>query len=154
MALARTYIRARLNHRLYVDDALFLLAIVTLIAGTALTYVDIPYIYLQQNVESGAQAPPSDFVKRLIKSVKIQDSAVMLLSTAVFAVKLSFLIFFRSLLRRVKNLMIWWWCVLIIVVPSAIIMLCSNFISCSYYDERILGKAPSVVTFGVLRGGS
>ncbi|KAI4112803.1 MAG: hypothetical protein LQ338_008272 [Usnochroma carphineum] len=50
-----------------------------------MTYIDIPYIYLQQNVESGAQAPPADLIQQLVKSVKIQYAAVVLLSSTVFA---------------------------------------------------------------------
>ena len=144
-AVGRIFTRIHLNHKIFVEDGLHFFAVVTLIAGTILTYVDIPYIYLQQNVQSGAEAPPADLVQQLIKSVKIQDSAVILLSTAIFAVKLSFMIFFRSLLRRVKNMMIWWWFVLIVVIPSTLVLICSNFISCSYYDERILGGSSCVI---------
>ncbi|KAL8709811.1 MAG: hypothetical protein Q9225_007392 [Loekoesia sp. 1 TL-2023] len=138
LAIGRVYIRVRLNHRFYIDDGFFFLAVVTLIAGTIMTYIDIPYIYLQQNVQSGAQAPPPDLIQQLLKSVKIQDAAVVLLSTTLFAVKLSFLAFFRSLIRRLKRLEIWWWVVLAIVIPSSIVLLCSNFITCPYFDERIL----------------
>ncbi|KAL8727524.1 MAG: hypothetical protein Q9166_005995 [cf. Caloplaca sp. 2 TL-2023] len=140
LAIGRIYIRASLSDRIYVDDGFFCLGVVTLIAGTVMTYLDIRYIYLQQNVGAGIQAPPADFVQQLIRSVKIQDSAVVLLSATVFAVKLAFLALFHSLIRRLKKLEIWWWCVLAIVIPSSIILVCSNFISCAYFDERILGK--------------
>ncbi|KAL8860836.1 MAG: hypothetical protein Q9178_002866 [Gyalolechia marmorata] len=139
LALGRIFIRAKLNRKIYVDDGFFFLAVVTLIAGTIMTYLDIPYIYLQQNVGAGTQAPPPDFTQQLIKSVKIQYSAAVLLSTTIFAVKLAFLAFFRGLIRRLKKLEIWWWCVLAIVIPSSIILICSIFITCAYFDERILG---------------
>ena len=141
LALGRIFIRAKLNRKIYVDDGFFFLAVVTLIAGTIMTYLDIPYIYLQQNVGAGTQAPPPDFTQQLIKSVKIQYSAAVLLSATIFAVKLAFLAFFRGLIRRLKKLEIWWWCVLAIVIPSSIILICSIFITCAYFDERILGKA-------------
>lgn len=141
LAIARVAIRAKLNRKVYVDDGLFFFAVVTLVAGTIMTYLDIPYIYLQQNVQSGARAPPSDFIRQLIHSVKIQDAAVVLLSSTIFAVKLSFMVFFRSLIRRLKKLEIWWWCVLFIVVPSSVMLVVSNFITCGYFDERILGKS-------------
>ncbi|KAL8917236.1 MAG: hypothetical protein Q9208_008075 [Pyrenodesmia sp. 3 TL-2023] len=143
LAIARVAIRARLNRKVYVDDGLFFFAVVTLIAGTIMTYIDIPYIYLQQNVQSGARKPPADFIRQLIYSVKIQDAAVVLLSSTIFAVKLSFMAFFRSLIRRLKKLEIWWWCVLFIVVPSSVMLVVSNFITCGYFDERILVKCVS-----------
>ncbi|KAL8662845.1 MAG: hypothetical protein Q9202_004359 [Teloschistes flavicans] len=140
LAFGRLYIRTRLNQKIHVDDGLFIAAVLFLIAGTVLTYIDIPYIYLQQNVQAGTEAPPADFIQQLLKSVKIQDAAVVLLSGTILAVKFCFLSLFRSLIRRLRKLEIWWWFVLVIVVPSSIMLVCSNFISCSYFDERILGK--------------
>lgn len=40
MALARVVIRAKLNRRVYVDNGLFFLAVVTLITGTIMTYIE------------------------------------------------------------------------------------------------------------------
>ncbi|KAL9599041.1 MAG: hypothetical protein Q9219_004075 [cf. Caloplaca sp. 3 TL-2023] len=148
LAIARVFIRAKLNHKVYVDDGFFFLAMVTLVAGTIMTYTDIPYIYLQQNVQAGVEAPPVDLIPRLIHSVKLQDSAVVLLSASVFAVKLSFLAFFRSLIQRIRKLEAWWWVVLAVVVPSSLMLVVSNFISCAYFDERILVKC---VTAGALK---
>ncbi|KAL8984580.1 MAG: hypothetical protein Q9205_001497 [Flavoplaca limonia] len=143
LAFGRIYVRAKLNHKFYVDDGFFSLAVITLIAGTIMTYLDIPYIYLQQNVQAGSQAPPADFIQQLLTSVKIQNAAVVLLSTTVFAIKLAFLAFFRGLIRRLKKLEIWWWCVLVIVILSSIFLICANFITCPYYDKRILVKCVS-----------
>ncbi|KAI4255553.1 MAG: hypothetical protein L6R42_006673 [Xanthoria sp. 1 TBL-2021] len=140
LAAGRIFIRAKLNRKIYVDDGFFFLAVVTLVAGTVMTYLDVPYIYLQQNVQAGTQAPPADFIQQLLKSVKIQDAAVVLLSATIFAVKLAFLAFFRGLIWRLKKLEIWWWCVLVIVIISSIVLICSNFITCPYFDERILGR--------------
>ncbi|KAL8750839.1 MAG: hypothetical protein Q9199_006822 [Rusavskia elegans] len=138
LAAGRIFIRAKLNRKIYIDDGFFFLAVVTLVAGTVMTYLDVPYIYLQQNVQAGTQAPPADFIQQLLKSVKIQDAAVVLLSATIFAVKLAFLAFFRGLIRRLKKLEIWWWCVLVIVIISSIVLICSNFITCPYFDQRIL----------------
>ena len=148
VAGGRVYIRIRQNHQAQLDDGLHFLAVVTLIAGTAIVYIDIPYIYLQESVESGARDPPPDLIQQLIKSVKIQDSAIVLLSTTVFMVKMSFLFFFYNLLRRLKKMMIWWWCVIAITVPSTLVLICSNFISCSYFDERILGGCSTGLSQG------
>ncbi|KAL8688913.1 MAG: hypothetical protein Q9218_005289, partial [Villophora microphyllina] len=145
LAFGRMYIRARLNHKIHFDDVLFFTAVVFLIAGTVMTYLDIPYIYLQQNVQAGTEAPPADFIQQLLKSVKIQDAAVVLLSGTILAVKLCFLAFFRSLIRRLKKLEIWWWCVLAIVLPSSVMLVCSNFITCGYFDERILADVEIAV---------
>ncbi|KAL8671750.1 MAG: hypothetical protein Q9168_003745 [Polycauliona sp. 1 TL-2023] len=148
LAIGRGVVRARLNRKIYVDDGFFILAVATLIAGTIMTYLDIPYIYLQENVQAGTQAPPANLEQQLIHSVKIQNAAAVLLSATVFSVKLTFLVFFRALIRRLRKLEIWWWFVLVVAVITSIILICGNFISCPYYDERILVKCVSPSALG------
>ena len=140
LAAGRTCIRLRLFRRVFIDDGLFFLATVCLLAGTVMLYIDCPYIYTQVAVESGMQASPPDFIQQLINDQKTQDTAVVLLSVAVVSVKFSFLFFFRSLLRRLKGLMIWWWCVLAINIPTAVVMTCSSFLSCPKFGAALLGK--------------
>ena len=103
-------------------------------------YFDIPYIYLQENVEAGLQAPPPDLAAQLIHSIKLQYSAATLLGAATMAVKFSFLFFFRPLIRQQKRLMRWWWCILALLMPTLPILLFSDFISCPYTDDRVLGE--------------
>ena len=139
-AAGRTFARIYRFHRVLLDDLFFYLATVALIAGTGLTYADIPLIYLQVNVQAGLQSPPADLVQQLIHSLKIQHAATVLLVTTVFSIKASFLFFFRFLIRHQKHLMIWWWIVFALLVPIAFVVTFSNFIACDYLDERIFGK--------------
>ena len=142
-AVGRTFARFYKFHRILLDDAFFYLAVVTLIAGTGLTYADVPFIYLQEYVEAGLLKPPPDLVPRLIHSEKIQDAATVLLVCTVFSIKFSFLFFFKLLIRQQKKLMIWWWTVLVLLVPIAAVVMVSDFIACSYFDDRIFGKSSS-----------
>lgn len=139
VAGARVLARLYKSHRVTVDDVFFFLAITTFIAGTTVLFLDIPYIYLQENVEAGLRAAPADLISQLIHSEKLQDAATTLLGTTITSVKVSFLFFFRDLLRQQKKMLIWWWCILVFLIPTAAILMFSNFISCSYFDERILG---------------
>lgn len=127
------------SHAVAVDDGFFFLAIATFVAGTTVLYLDLPYIYLQENVEAGRRAAPEDFVAQLIHSEKLQDAATTLLGTTIISVKFSFLFFFRGLLSQQKKMLLWWWCILVFLIPTAAIVMFSNFISCSYFDERIFG---------------
>ena len=133
------YIRLRLFRRLFVDDSLFFLAAICLVAGTVMVYIDCPYLYTQFSVESGVQPPPSNFIEQLINDQKTQDAAVVLLCVSIASVKFSFLFFFRSLLRRLKSMTIWWWCVLAVHIPAAVVMICSSFMSCPDFGARVLG---------------
>ena len=138
MAIARIFARIRKEHRLYFDDAFFFLATISLVAGTILIFIDIPFIYMQEDVEAGLREPPADLMTRLIESEKIQDAATVLLALTIFSVKFSFLFFFRHLLRLQKKMMYYWWLICCIVVPSGIVFMFSDFIACDYFDERII----------------
>lgn len=122
-----------------VHDGFFFLAITTFISGTTVLYLDLPYIYLQENVEAGLRACPADIVRQLIHSEKLVDAATTLLGITIMSVKFSFLFFFRDLLRQQKKMLVWWWCVFIFLIPTTAILMLSTFISCPYFDERIFG---------------
>lgn len=105
-------------------------------------YLDIQYIFLQENVQAGLQTPPIDLVSHLIHDVKLKYSAATLLGTTIMSVKFSFLFFFRDLVRQQKKLMRWWRCTLFLQIPAAPVMMFSNLMSCPYTDERITGQHP------------
>ncbi|KAL9117085.1 MAG: hypothetical protein Q9187_006382 [Circinaria calcarea] len=138
LASARTYIRYRRFRRLFVDDAFLFAAVVGLIIGTIMTYVNIPFIYVQVNVMAGLQAPPADFVEQLVLDQKTQAAATVFLWVAIFGVKFSFLACFRNLVRRLRKMTIWWWCVLAVLIPAAIICMCGFFIACSTFGPGVL----------------
>ena len=141
VAGARIAARYFQSHRLAVHDGFYTLALITFIAGTIILYFDIPYIYLQEDVEAGLQMPPSNFIAQLIHSVKLQYPAATLLGTAIISVKFSFLFFFRALIRQQKKMEIWWWCIFGVLIPTAPMVMFSSLMSCPYTDKRILGKS-------------
>ena len=150
VAVAVGRISARLYklQRITVDDGFFLLALAALISGTTVLYFDIPYIYLQENVEAGLRPAPVDLIPQLLRDEKLQDAASTLLGVTITSVKFSFLMFFKSLLRQQRKLIIWWWCICISLIPTAAILMFSILISCPYFDERVFGLSPlSLSTF-------
>lgn len=141
LAAGRTYIRMVQTRKITVDDGFFYLAVAALIAGTTTCYVDIPYLYVQQNVDPSTTVITPAFIDMLLRSLKIQAATDVLLSTALFAVKFSFLFFFHGLLRRLRSLTIWWYCILVMMVPIAVIFILFIFIVCPYFDDRVLGES-------------
>ena len=139
VAGGRVFSRFYDPRRFAVDDGFFLLSVITLISGTIVLYFDLPYIYLQTNVEAGLRAPPADFISQLIHDEKLQNAATTLLGTAVISVKFSFLFFFRHLIQQQKKMLIWWWCIFVFLLPTAAIVIFSDLISCPYSDQRIFG---------------
>ena len=104
-------------------------------------YLDVPYLYLQEDVEAGLRAAPADLVPQLIHDEKLQNAATTLLGTTIMSVKFSFLFFFRHLIQRQKRLLIWWWCNFAFLIPTAAIVIFSDFIACPYSDARIFGQS-------------
>ena len=140
MAVGRVVARIRNDHRLYLDDAFFFLASICLIAGTTLVFVLMPFLFLSQEIQPAKALPPANFIEQVIHYEKIQDATTVILGVTVFSVKFSFLCFFLHLLHLQRNMMYYWWFVCAVTVPSAFIFVFSDFISCDYFDERIIGK--------------
>lgn len=46
-------------HRITIDDGFFYLAVFTLIVGTILLYLDLPYVFLVENIEAGLRTAPT-----------------------------------------------------------------------------------------------
>ena len=142
VAAGRISARLYRSHRITVDDGFFLLALLALISGTTVLYFDIPYIYLQEDVEAGLRPQPANFIPQLLRDEKLQDAAATLMGLTISSVKFSFLFFFRSLSKQQPKLMVWWWCICILLIPTTAIIMFSNLISCPYFDERIFGLSP------------
>ena len=142
VATGRIVIRARgyKSHGFTIDDGFFLFAVIAYLAGTVATYVEAPEFYLQENTTAGLEAPPPDFIARLIRGEKLNDATTSLLGAAIVSVKFSFLFFFRALLRHQKKMMIWWWCILAIMIPTAIVTIFACFILCAHWDNQIFGR--------------
>ncbi|MCJ1263648.1 hypothetical protein MMC22_003518 [Lobaria immixta] len=123
MATARTVIRVQKFGRVFVDDYFFFLAVVCLIASNGIYFWMVPSVYNFAAMPARLEPLPADF----IKSATLANIAYVptdLAWTTVFAVKFSFLFFFRNLIRRLRNLEILWWCVLVACVPVAIVCIC------------------------------
>ncbi|MCJ1361371.1 hypothetical protein MMC16_000470 [Acarospora aff. strigata] len=138
LACGRIYIKISKYRRLFVDDYLFIAANVFLVAGTILYFLVLPYNQTQVNVAAGIIPPPPDLLQQLDLDVKLQDSASLFINAAVYTVKFSFLFFFRLLLHRTKKLQVWWWCVFIFTIPCMMIAMCTNFMACPAFGDRIL----------------
>lgn len=139
MATARTVIRIHIFRRVFADDYFFFLAVASLIASTGLFFWVVPSLYTFAAVSAGLEPITVDYINSATKTANIAYAPLLLVWTTVFAVKFSFLFFFRNLIRRLRDLEILWWCVLVICVPVAVVCICSPFIECPYVGKSVLG---------------
>ena len=127
LALGRFFIRAKTYHKFLIDDAILLFACLTLTASVCLTYINV-----------ASNIYDHDYVNQVIEDEKLQAINTVLFWATIFAVKFSFLAFFKGLISQVDNLERWWWLVFVVTIPSAAICMCVNFIACPYIGFDII----------------
>ena len=69
--------------------------------------------------------------------IQIFSTAYIVLSvTGIFAIKFSFLFFFRNLVDRIHTLHIYWRCIAIYTAIVWVVSICISPVACPFYDAR------------------
>ena len=130
----------RHSRRLEIDDVFLILAIVTLSAFVGVIYSVRDLMYLTVYLSLGVK-DPNYTLDRTFNPQKsfayygtMDEAASVLVWTSIFAIKFSFVFFFRKLTRRVRGIEIWWWVVMVALIPSALICMFLGFIICPTLD--------------------
>jgi hypothetical protein len=134
-AVARTGLRVYYHRKLYVDDYLLIYAILAAGACAGVAYSIKDLVYLQIYVGLGWEKPAPDFYDRMLVFEKRIQVCSALIWSIIYAIKFSFLVFFRKLVDRVRSLEIYWKAVAgvtgifgLVSVPLGFII-CPNFTS-------------------------
>ena len=144
LAIGRTVTKALRFRRVFFDDIFFFFSIIFLIVGTILAWVELPYTTYLETLTLGTVTEAfsvSDFVDNLDNEVKLSDASDAMLNACNYSVKLSFLFFFKGLLRRLRELMIWWWCVLVYVILAGLAAILATAAVCPASGIAILGES-------------
>lgn len=123
----RIVVRYRYQKQLHLDDVFLLVGILCLCASFGLFIYIINYFFKKSHVLFASEPD------------KILDAWMAMTYTTIFSVKLSFLFFFRILVRRVPKMMFYWWTVLVIMFLA-------------WPVSIVAAVAPSCALFGGLRG--
>lgn len=130
-------------------------ALVCFAASAGLTQAARDLTYIQMDVNTGRMPPPPDFVEKMLMFVKLNTAESMLQWSTIFAVKFSYMIFFRPLISRVQvltsstgfrlvTLRTWWWIVMGILIPSAAIIIFMAIYVCGVFDMTFICESPSL----------
>lgn len=149
-AIARTVVRLRIQRRLLLDDILLLVACVFLTTAVTLLYVVEPLLYwnMRYFLNPGKIPTPPDLIDKLTDYQRYIYSQLTLAWTTIFAVKFSFLFFFRNMVDRMRMLVILWRVVIVTTSISFVLCISSTFIACPY-----IGPASSKFDFKSSRPG-
>jgi hypothetical protein len=142
VAISRIIVRVHKFRRVYADDYFLFLAVSTLIASNALFFAALPDLYLFAAVAAGQSLPPKNFIQAAADTATFAIAAEILSWTTIFAVKFSFIFYFRTLVRRLPRLTVWWRIVIAICVLLAIVSICGALIVCPYVGSEILCQFP------------
>lgn len=115
---ARVLIRLRYQKRLYADDFFLLFGLACLCAGTGIAWHEINSMYMIEAMitHKPDAEMPKDVIARALEFHKMVETALTLAWTCVFAIKFSFLFFFRSLTDKVCTFNTYWWSVSVLTV--------------------------------------
>ena len=137
---SRTFLRVRQSRRLEIDDVFLILAITTLCAFVGVIYSVKDLIYLSVYMSLGREDPgypldnTFDYIKTFNYYGRMTEAASVLIWTSIFAVKFSFVFFFRKLTRRVRGIELWWRIVVGALVPCALACMFLGFMICPQLD--------------------
>ncbi|MCJ1464989.1 hypothetical protein MMC07_003604 [Pseudocyphellaria aurata] len=137
--IARTTIRLRYQKRLFIDDAFLFLAEICLCASVGLLYACADSLFLNEALitRPSTVVLPPDYLNRLSRSHKLDYAYIILTFTSIFAVKFSFLFFFRILVRRIHKMSVYWWVAVTVTTVAWVFCVLEPFIFCPYFDERL-----------------
>ena len=136
-AISRTIIRVHKFRRLFVDDYFLFLAVGTLSGSVGLFFVALPGLYLIEAITVGRTFPPLNVFQIAVDTSTWAFAGINMVWTAIFAVKFSFLFYFRTLVKRMHGMQIWWWCVFCFCVPVAFTNIFGDFMICPYVGSAL-----------------
>ena len=148
--LARTTIRLRHRRQFSADDLFLYFGVICLCAamGLLVKYFEDMYLTEAFMINPLAMDISPTNLSSLFRFHNVIIAYITLTYTTLFSVKLSFLFFFRNLVRRVRRMMIYWWTVLgIMIVTWLLFVLIIILGFCSYFDERVCKTSISLDFF-------
>lgn len=114
----RVYTRVKVFRRLFWDDALVFIAWLLLLAIAILEKVMKGPMHQMVASSGGELVAPPEFIQQLRSYARGLVVFYWLYFTGLWAIKLSFLLFFRRLGNRVRGQSLIWWTVLALTIAS------------------------------------
>lgn len=130
--LFRVFVRLKAFRRLYSDDFIVIAAWTIKLVVTILWQMKAPVLYEHFEVMAGKKSPDVGFVNRDTALQRTVVPLSILFYSALWLVKLSFLMFFRRLGSKVKGQKIWWWFILVFTVLTWVACIADIEYKCSF----------------------
>lgn len=131
----------KFQKRLFVDDGFLLLALILLITSMALYFSFMDSLYMIEAIIFQGQIPSELSFAAIEQTVSrahvLETTALELSWTSIFAVKFSFLFFFKTLVSRIRPMTILWRIVVGVTAVAWVAGCLCVVMECPYFDERM-----------------
>lgn len=141
MAMARTGFKLYTFRRIDADDLFLMFAVLTMTAAYTLSHFIVPIAFIQNEVSLGQITPGPSFPAQMLAAKNLETAGSAMVWTTIYAVKYSYMFFFKKLVGRVKRLLIWWRVVFAILVPISLVGSAFDFTICPYFEIDFLGMS-------------
>lgn len=137
-AVLRGILRLKIRHRLFLDDYLVTFATVSLVIATAIYYHITDWLFMIEAVNLDARVVFTlDELMPLLDALLWIDLWLVFIWTATFAIKLSFLVFFRPLIRAIsKKLTYYYWFTVVFTIVAWMFAVVGGFILCPHLGKN------------------
>ena len=138
--------RMKYQKRFSLDDYILLIGSVLLVTTFTLVCVGFEDIYWMTSLQYGPpqlQLEPFSVPDGATRVTRIQQIAFaidVITWATIFAIKFSYLVFFRQMIDRLKLLIIAWKAITGIVILSGVYCIASKFFACSGHFGLDVGK--------------
>ncbi|KAI4200987.1 MAG: hypothetical protein LQ350_003556 [Teloschistes chrysophthalmus] len=146
----RILVRIRAFKKLLVDDYFVLLALSFVLANAITWQVYAQHMYYVIAVSAGVEAPDENFPQVAGRYFKSTAAVIILFYSALWAIKMSFLLFFRRLGNNVRGQKMIWWPVFVITVATYFACIGTIQYQCLVSSFEYLAtncKTPSATSF-------
>lgn len=139
--IARIGFRIHAHRSLYLDDYIALIGAICLCAAIGVLYWKCDYFFLidvLRNDSSLIAEISANQIKDLFQTpYAVFHGFYALIRTTIFAVKFSFLIFFKKLIHRVSKIYNYYWTVAIITFLSWLFAVLEPLVVCSHVNKSL-----------------
>ncbi|KAK8093352.1 hypothetical protein PG997_000037 [Apiospora hydei] len=136
--ITRLTIRLKSFKRLTIEDYLIIVAWLLLLVSIILWQVKGGALYWMYDVQSQRRPPTPEFYEAYGAFLPLPAVWNILFYTSLWAVKCSFLIFFRTVGLKVSQNRVWWWIVSVIAFLSWIVCIANVDYKCTINDREYI----------------
>lgn len=126
----RTFIRLHVSKQISTDDVCIYIALAILISMAVLYNLVAPTMFWLDRVNSGQEKPTPDLLAPSDFYLRCQFAIILLFWTTLWLVKLSILMFYKSMFNRLPLQITFWWVVVGFVALAYIGCWVTQLLSC------------------------